>query len=220
MDVSSTQDIAGLFRDVYRALQLYAEPIASHALQVYQSVLATAPSCGLTDHTRTGHIITPRLRASRTSHWNSVLIVIGRHTGAVSSVAYASDGNRIVSGSYDATVRMWDAVTGKQLALLKGHTDKVLSVGFSPDIAHIVSGSADKTIRVWDAHTGKPLAVFEGHTDWVRSVAFSPDGAQGEQLAVLEGHELGAVCGILARRSAHRLRIWRLDCPSVGCAHR
>jgi WD40 repeat protein len=56
------------------------------------------------------------------------------HTSWVSSVAISPDGKQIVSGSYDTTVRRWDAATGQQLLLvLEGHTVTVSSVAFSPD---------------------------------------------------------------------------------------
>jgi WD40 repeat protein len=77
----------------------------------------------------------------------------------VYSVAFSPDGAHIVSGSYDKTLRVWDAQTGKELAVLKGHSSYVYSVAFSPDGAHIVSGSHDKTVRVWDAQTGKDRGV-------------------------------------------------------------
>jgi WD40 repeat protein len=94
----------------------------------------------------------------------------------VLSVAFSPDGTRIVSGSNDQTVRVWDADSGTELRTLKGHTSLVQSVGFSPDGTRIVSGSDDETVRVWDADSGSELRTLEGHTNWVHSVAFSPDG--------------------------------------------
>ena len=94
------------------------------------------------------------------------------------SVAFSPDGRRIVSGSGDKTLRLWDANTGQPIgAPLEGHKYRVLSVAFSPDGRRIVSGSVDKTLRLWDADTGQPIgAPLEGHKDDVSSVAFSPDG--------------------------------------------
>src|SRR5262249_1254111 len=71
--------------------------------------------------------------------------------GAVHSVAFSADGQRLVSGSYDRTVKVWDAQTGQETLTLKGHTNYVLSVAFSPDGKRIASGSQDKTVKVWDA---------------------------------------------------------------------
>ena len=95
------------------------------------------------------------------------------------SVAFSPDGTKIVSGSRDQTIKVWDsgapqaqnrpslAKTDTLLACLadklemlsektKAHSDYVMSVAFSPDGTKIVSGSDDKTIKVWDS--GAPRA--------------------------------------------------------------
>ncbi len=94
------------------------------------------------------------------------------------SVAFSPDGARIVTASQDRTARVWDAATGKEIAVLRGHEDSVYSAAFSPDGARVVTASVDRTARVWDAATGKEIAVLRGHKDLVYSAAFSPDGAR------------------------------------------
>ena len=83
---------------------------------------------------------------------------------------------RIVSGSDDKSVRVWDASTGRHVLTLDGHTNWVRSVAFSSDGTRIVSGSEDNSVRVWDASTGRHVLTLDGHTRWVGSVAFSSDG--------------------------------------------
>jgi WD40 repeat protein len=66
-------------------------------------------------------------------------------------VAFNPNGARIVSGSWDQTVRLWDAEADAELHRFEGHTSGVTSVAFSPDGTRIVSGSEDRTVRLWDA---------------------------------------------------------------------
>jgi WD40 repeat protein len=96
--------------------------------------------------------------------------VLEGHTNSVTSVAFSLDGAHIVSGSYDDTVRVWDAQSGAEVRRLEGHTNNVTSVAFSPDGAHIVSGSWDQTVRVWDAQSGAEVHQSENE----RSSAPSP----------------------------------------------
>ena len=100
------------------------------------------------------------------------------HSNYVRSVAYSPDGTKIISGSEDNTIKIWDANTGECLKTLEGHSNYVNSVAFSPDGTKIISGSNDDTIKIWDANTGECLKTLEGHSDNVRSVAYSPDGTK------------------------------------------
>jgi hypothetical protein len=72
-----------------------------------------------------------------------------RHEDAVSSVAFSPDGQHIVSGSLDKTLRLWDLQGNAMGQPFQGHESAVRSVAFSPDGQHIVSGSDDKTVRLW-----------------------------------------------------------------------
>jgi len=67
----------------------------------------------------------------------------------VASVTFSPDGRRIVSGSCDTTVRIWDTqVQAMAGGPLLGHTSRVTSVAFSPNAKRVVSGSWDKTVRI------------------------------------------------------------------------
>ena len=94
----------------------------------------------------------------------------------MNSVAFSPDGERIVSGSGDNTILVWDWMAEKViLGPLLGHTRGVFSVACSPDGQRIASGSFDKDVMVWDAKSGERLHRLTKHTQVVRSVAFSAD---------------------------------------------
>ncbi|MBO7225218.1 MAG: zinc-ribbon domain-containing protein [Bacteroidales bacterium] len=139
------------------------------------------------------------------SYIDSSLQTLKEHFDSVNSVAYSPDGTKIISGLYDKTIKIWDAITGECLKTLEGHSFPVNSVAFSPDGTKIVSGSYDETIKIWDANTGKCLKALVGHTSSIYSVAYSPDGTKiisgsydktikiwdaniGQCLKTLEGH--------------------------------
>jgi eukaryotic-like serine/threonine-protein kinase len=99
------------------------------------------------------------------------------HTGAVNSVSFSRDAQRLASGSDDKTVRIWDVATRTCLKVLPGHTDQVLAAIFSRDGTRVASGGRDRAILLWDAATAVELMRLQGHTNYVYSLAFSPDGA-------------------------------------------
>ena len=80
------------------------------------------------------------------------------HDDWIRSVAVSPDGSKIISGSDDKTIRVWDATTGvEMMPPLRGHDDWILSVAFSPNGSKIISTSYDGIRRVWDASTGVVL---------------------------------------------------------------
>ncbi|KIJ14778.1 hypothetical protein PAXINDRAFT_169460, partial [Paxillus involutus ATCC 200175] len=93
-------------------------------------------------------------------------------------VRFYPDENKLVSGSRDGTLRIWDRKTGAVLEVLSGHTTTVCDVDVSQDGKMVVSGSHDKTIRIWDGESGEAMHVFEGHEDGVWSVEFSRDSTR------------------------------------------
>ncbi|WP_206602819.1 NB-ARC domain-containing protein [Leptolyngbya ohadii] len=115
--------------------------------------------------------------------------VLKGHTNLISSIAFFPEianpvdslipplsSQRLVSGSDDQTIKLWDGVTGECLQTFWGHGDWVQSVSISPDGKLLASASRDQTVRIWDALTGECLHLLRGHGDRVKSVAFDSTG--------------------------------------------
>ncbi len=108
------------------------------------------------------------LRLTFTLAAGPLLRVLAGHTDRVTALA-ALGSRRVVSGSRDQTVRIWDLRTGVNLLTLEGHTRTVTAVtATSP--RRVVSASLDKTVRVWDSETGEATSTLR-HSDAVWGVA-------------------------------------------------
>ncbi|OKH43240.1 hypothetical protein NIES2101_31115 [Calothrix sp. HK-06] len=101
---------------------------------------------------------------------------IDSHQGYVLSVAISTDGQTIVSGGQDGTVRMWNR-DGQPLGQpFKGHQGNVTSVAISTDGQSIVSGGDDGTVRLWNRNGQLLNEPFKGHQRGIKFVAISTDG--------------------------------------------
>uniref|UniRef100_A0A060SYU2 ARAD1A19756p n=1 Tax=Blastobotrys adeninivorans TaxID=409370 RepID=A0A060SYU2_BLAAD len=87
------------------------------------------------------------------------------HTHNVRVVA--GYGDTIVSGSYDTTVRVWNASTGRCRFELLGHSHRVYSIQLDHERNRCISGSFDYMIKIWCLETGSLLHNLEGHTSLV-----------------------------------------------------
>ena len=90
------------------------------------------------------------------------------------TVTYARKDERIVSGSEDAEIAVWEGDSNKLVRKLKGHDDMIFSIAVVGE--KIFSSSEDKTIRVWDLDTGHVESIIDGHTAPINAIKLSPDG--------------------------------------------
>ncbi|WP_020474009.1 WD40 repeat domain-containing protein [Zavarzinella formosa] len=105
-------------------------------------------------------------------------IVFKGHTDAVYSVAQTPDGKLIATGSFDRTVRLWDAATGKQVRSYggtTGHQSLVLSVAVHPSGEYMATGGSDNAVFLWDIPTRTAVREFP-HSASVVATSVSNDG--------------------------------------------
>jgi len=134
------------------------------------------------------------------------------HVAAITRMRYSRDGKRLVTASFDGTVRTWEADTGTPVLKIDAHMGRKVpqngfgqppmgfgqpqleriegrgawDAAFSPDGKRIVSGGVDGMIRVWDAGTGK-VVTGEPASPSLVAVAYLPDGR------VVSGGEDGTI---------------------------
>ncbi len=140
-----------------------------------------------------------RLEAAAVAH------TLTGHSSTVCSIAISPDGQTLVSGSWDNSIKIWQLSTREEIRTLMGDSKWVLSLAISPDGKTLVSGSADSVIKIWQLSTGQEIRALKGHSSWVRSLAISPDGqmlvsgsedntikiwqlSTGQEIHTLKGH--------------------------------
>jgi len=151
---SSLSDFAN---DANRFVMDFLKPISLAAPHIYLSALPFTPrNSKIAMNFEKLFQKTFTVEMGQIEHWSGkCYLTLTDHDNGVVSVVSSPDGQHIVSGSVDKTVRVWDSQIGQNVIdPLKSHRNCITSVVFSSDSRHIVSGSYDKTVRVWDAQTG------------------------------------------------------------------
>ena len=115
-------------------------------------------------------------------------LVIKGHENQVSSAIFSPDGKRILSSSWDRTVRVWSLATRKEILTLDEHDGFVNSAVYSPDQSMILTAALDNKARLFNARTGKLIRILKGHSHDLTSASFSANGqrivtASGDQTA-------------------------------------
>jgi WD40 repeat protein len=168
-------------QDACHFAAVFAESIEEHPLLVYMAALPFTPTNTMLYQKFHDVKSDPSVLQSfgpASSTLMRVFIQHGWSDSRIRSVAFSQDGTRVVSGSFDNIIRIWD-IDGSEIQTLRGHDGWVNSVDLTPDGTRIVSGSQDMTIRIWDVMSGiEALPVLKGHSGAVLSVAFSADGAR------------------------------------------
>lgn len=90
------------------------------------------------------------------------------HTDSVMCLQF--EDNILMTGSYDATVKIWDMETGEELRTLRGHSAGVRCLQF--DDTKLITGSLDRSVRVWNWRTGECISRYNGHSEAVIALHF------------------------------------------------
>jgi WD40 repeat protein len=170
-----------------------------------------------------------------------VVAQLKTHTDTVEAVAVSTDGKLIATGSFDKTVKLWDAATGAELRTYsgaQGHTGQVLCVAFSAQGDQIATGGADNKLCIWDVPVPFPVKSFAFNSTGTAvavgadAKSFAVAGADGvvkvfpvgEEKGALElkGHT-GAVIGVSAfganwatAGADKTIRFWAADGKQTG----
>jgi len=167
------------------------------------------------------------------------IVMQGADITAITSVALSPDGKQLLTSNADDVVRLWDAVTGKEVRRFYG-TNGILS----PDGKQVLMGGGrDNEARIENIDTGvKQVRHFAGHTNTVLAVAFSPDGKQvltgsrdntarlwdaatGQELRAFFGHTNAILAvafspdvrHVLTSSADSTVRVWDVATPQQLC---
>jgi F-box/WD-40 domain protein 7 len=151
-------------------------------------------------------------------HSGPVLAIQAQGTrDLVSGLAQGStegSGTRLISGSADKTVRIWNLESGVCEGILEGHKDAVTCLTIDSSEVRIITGSLDRTIKVWSISSLECLRTLdwmssEGHTGVIRCLQADEwriisaaddktikvwDLNTGQRLVTLKSHTDGVTC--------------------------
>ncbi len=99
------------------------------------------------------------------------------HPDCIWGLAYTPSGRKLVTGSADQSIKVWEVGTKRPLLNI-GAKAVVLAVAVSPQGDRVVGGMKDGSIVVWSLVDGRSLMHLGPHSGSVRDVTFSPDGSR------------------------------------------
>ncbi len=98
-----------------------------------------------------------------------------QHDRGITTLDFTPDGNRLISGSFDATIKSWDLVNRELLYTLVDHPSWIKSLKINPNGQLFASASRDG-IRFWNLETGEAVGFISSESDWAQAIAWYPNG--------------------------------------------
>lgn len=98
------------------------------------------------------------------------------HGGPVRALAISSDGQTLLTGSFDGSAIRWSLARDAAEQVLRFHADAVNATMLLKD-GRAATAGADGRIAIWSSGKQQPDTVLEGHTAPIAALALSPDGA-------------------------------------------
>jgi WD40 repeat protein len=141
------------------------------------------------------------------------IVLQSGHGANISALAFSPDGKYLVSASEDATLKLWDPISGAEMRTLRGHSNVVTALAVNADGREIASASLDHTLRVWNAATGEGIASFRGPAPSVYLLKITPDSSS---LITAETVAAGTVLRIWDIKSGQQLRAIKRDDAAVS----
>ena len=140
------------------------------------------------------------------------------HEFTVWSLLTSPNGQTIISGGQDSTIRLWDFTTGKELHKFLGHDGPVYNMVMMQDGKHLVSvADRDLAVKIWDIQNRELVSSLAPNSAHVTAVAVSPD-----QRYIVTGGEDGIARfwdvdrGVLLRTSEHEHGIYSMAISPDG----
>ncbi|KAL8727014.1 MAG: hypothetical protein Q9166_006312 [cf. Caloplaca sp. 2 TL-2023] len=131
-------------------------------------------------HTEEGSYFQPKFRPWKEVYKDRFKIGINWKHGRYSTKIFRGHSNGVMclqfddhilaTGSYDATIKIWNVENCEEIRTLKGHESGIRCLQF--DDTKLISGSIDRTIKVWNWHTGQCLSTYTGHSGGVIGLHF------------------------------------------------
>ncbi len=68
--------------------------------------------------------------------------------------------DKIATGSFDKTCKLWSTESGKCFHTFKGHNAEIVCLAFNPQSTVLATGSMDNTAKLWDIESGREICTL------------------------------------------------------------